>query len=126
MENETRMPVQKVVMMPYDTNPDGDIFGGRILSLMDLAAGSVASQRAQDRTVTIAIEGMKFISPVFVGDELIIYADIVDEGRTSLKIKVCSYARRGYTTEVEKVTEGVFTFVRIGKDRKPRPLPTLS
>ena len=120
---DERIPVSKFTAMPADTNPDGDIFGGFILGKMDLAAASVASQRAQGRTVTIAIEAMQFIAPVFVGDEVSIYADIEKEGRTSMTIKVCCHARRGHTDEVEKVTEGLFTFVRIGKDRRPKPLP---
>ncbi len=73
--------------------------------------------------MTIAVERMQFLSPVFVGDEVTIYANIEREGRTSMTIKVCCYARRGHTEEREKVTEGVFTFVKIGKDRRPKPIP---
>lgn len=109
--------------MPADANPDGDIFGGWLMSHMDLAAGSVASRRADGRTVTIAVEGMQFLSPVFVGDEVLIYADITKTGTTSMTIKVCAYARRGHTELVEKVTEAVFTFVKIGQDRRPKALP---
>lgn len=118
-----RMPTIMVTAMPSDANPDGDIFGGWLMSQMDLAAGSVASERAQGRTVTIAVEGFKFISPVFVGDKVIIFADIVKTGNTSITIKVCAYAKRGHTPYEEKVTEALFTFVKIGLDRRPKPLP---
>ena len=118
-----RMPTSIFTAMPHDTNPDGDVFGGVIMSKMDLAAASTASRRAQGRTVTIAVDAMQFLSPVFVGDEVTIYADIQSVGTTSLKVKVCAYARRGHSEDVEKVTEAVFTFVKIGKDRRPKPLP---
>jgi acyl-CoA thioesterase YciA len=121
---DTRMPVRVLTAMPADANPDGDIFGGWLLSQMDLAAGSVASRRADGRTVTIAIEAMQFLSPVFVGDEVLIYADIMKTGNTSITLKVCAHARRGHSELVEKVTEGVFTFVKIGRDRRPKPLPS--
>jgi acyl-CoA thioesterase YciA len=120
---DERMPTRILTAMPTDTNPDGDVFGGWLMAQMDLAAGAVASRRAEGRTVTIAVEGMQFLSPVFVGDEVTIYANIEKEGRTSMTIKVCCYARRGHTEEREKVTEGVFTFVKIGKDRRPKPIP---
>lgn len=119
---DTRMPTRILTAMPSDANPDGDIFGGWLLSQMDLAAGSVASERAEGRTVTVAIDAMTFISPVFVGDEVRIYADITHVGNTSLKVKICAYARRGHSSDIEKVTEGIFTFVKIGKDRRPRPI----
>lgn len=117
------MPTTIITAMPSDANPDGDIFGGWMMSQMDLAANSVASRRAHGRTVTIAVDAMQFLSPVFVGDEVTIYADIVSTGTTSLKIKVCAYARRRHTEESEKVTEAMFTFVKIGLDRRPKPLP---
>lgn len=122
---EQRMPTRIITAMPTDTNPDGDVFGGWLMSQMDLASGAVAARRAQGRVVTISVEGMQFLSPVFVGDEVTIFADIKKVGKTSLTIKVCCYARRGHTEENDKVTEGVFTFVKIGKDRRPKPLPEL-
>ena len=122
---DTRMPTRIVTAMPSDTNPDGDIWGGWLLAQMDNAAGAVASRRAQGRTVTIAVEKMQFLSPVFVGDEVTIYAHIETTGKTSLGVKVCCYARRGHTEEREKVTEGMFTFVKIGMDRRPKALPTI-
>ncbi len=118
-----RMPTRILTAMPSDANPDGDIFGGWLMSQMDLAAGAVASRRAKGRTVTISVEAMTFISPVFVGDEVLIYADIIRTGTTSLGIKVCAHARRGHTEDTEKVTEAVFNFVKIGRDRRPKALP---
>lgn len=122
-DTSPRMPVSIFTAMPADTNPDGDIFGGVLLAKMDLAAGAVASRLAKGRTVTIALDAMQFLLPVFVGDEVSLYADIISIGNTSVKIKVCAYARRGHSEDVEKVTEGVFTFVRIGQDRRAKPIP---
>jgi acyl-CoA thioesterase YciA len=123
MTDSPRMPIRILTAMPTDTNPDGDVFGGWLMANMDLAAGAVASRRAQGRTVTINVEAMQFLSPVFVGDEVTIYADIVRVGNTSIQIKVCAYARRGHSEDVEKVTEAVFTFVKIGPDRRPKAIP---
>lgn len=120
---DQRMPTRVLTAMPADANPDGDIFGGWMLSQMDLAAGSVASKRANGRTVTVAIEAMQFLSPVCVGDEVTIFADIISVGTTSAKIKVCAYARRGHSKDIDKVTEGVFTFVHIDRFRKAKPFP---
>jgi acyl-CoA thioesterase YciA len=116
-------PVLRAIAMPSDTNPEGDIFGGWLLSQMDLAAASVAFHRAAGRCATIAVDGMTFISPVFVGDEVSLFGRIVHTGRTSLKVQVEAWRRRRDGEQAHKVTEGVFTFVAIGDDRKPRPLP---
>jgi acyl-CoA thioesterase YciA len=116
-------PVLRAVAMPSDTNPEGDIFGGWLLSQMDLAAGSIAFHRAAGRCATVAIDGMTFISPVFVGDEVSLFAKVVHVGRTSLKVQVEAWRRRRDGEQAHKVTQGVFTFVAIGDDRKPRPLP---
>jgi acyl-CoA thioesterase YciA len=118
-------PTSRVTAMPSDANPDGDIFGGWCMSQMDLAAASVAARRAQGRCVTVAVDGMQFLSPVFIGDEVSIYASVAKVGRTSLAIKVEAFARRQYTEDTDKVTEATFTFVKIGPDRKPRVLPPL-
>lgn len=126
MTEDNRMPTRVLTAMPSDANPDGDIFGGWLMSQMDLAAGAVSAQRAAGRTVTIAVDAMQFLSPVFVGDEVRIYADIQSVGNTSMKVKVCAYARRGHTVEIDKVTEAVFTFVKIGKDRRPKSIPVES
>jgi acyl-CoA thioesterase YciA len=116
-------PVLRAIAMPSDTNPEGDIFGGWLLSQMDLAAASVAFHRAAGRCATIAIDGMTFISPVFVGDEVSLFATIVHVGRTSLKVQVEAWRRRRDGEQAHKVTQGVFTFVAIDEHRKPRPLP---
>ena len=116
-------PALRAIAMPADANPSGDIFGGWVLSQMDLAGGTVAGRRAQGRVATVAITGMTFHLPVFVGDEVSCYAEIVKTGRTSITIKIESWARRSRGDERVKVTEGVFTYVAIGPDRRPRPLP---
>ena len=113
----------RVIAMPGDTNPNGDMFGGWLLSLMDMAAGNVAAERAQGRVVTVAIDAIAFLRPVLVGDEVSCYAEIIESGTTSMKIDVQAWARRRESVEPHKVTEGVFTFVAIGPDRRPRPLP---
>lgn len=116
-------PALRAIAMPADANPSGDIFGGWVLSQMDLAGGTVAGRHAKGRVATVAITGMTFHLPVFVGDEVSCYAEIVKTGRTSITIKIESWARRSRGDERVKVTEGVFTYVAIGPDRRPRPLP---
>ncbi len=116
-------PALRTIAMPGDANPNGDIFGGWVLSQMDLAGGSVAVQRAQGRVATVAITGMTFHLPVFIGDEVSCYAEVQRVGRTSIAIHIESWARRHRTGERVKVTEGLFTYVAIGPDRKPRPVP---
>jgi acyl-CoA thioesterase YciA len=115
----------QTVAMPADTNPRGDIFGGWILSQMDIAGGILAHQRAKGRTATVAIESMKFHLPVFVGDVVGCYGAVVRTGRTSMAIKIEAWARRGHSAEMVRVTEGVFTYVAIDEQRRPRPLPEL-
>ncbi len=115
-------PASRVTAMPCDANPDGDIFGGWVMAQMDLAAASVASRRAKGRTVTVAVNGMSFLSPVFIGDEVTIYANVIKVGNTSITIFVEAFARRRQTEDTDKVTEATFTFVKIGADRKPRPI----
>ena len=120
----TGEPALRAIAMPADANPSGDIFGGWVLSQMDLAGGAVSSRRARGRVATVAITGMTFHLPVFVGDEVSCYAEIVKTGRTSITVQVESWARRSLSGERVKVTHGVFTYVAIGLDRRPRPLPT--
>src|SRR5690606_31208433 len=103
----------RTVAMPADTNPRGDIFGGWILSQMDIAGGILAHERAQGRTATVAIESMKFHLPVFVGDVVGCYGAIIRTGRTSIAVQIEAWARRGDTGEMFRVTEGVFTYVAI-------------
>lgn len=116
----------RTVAMPADTNPNGDIFGGWVLSQMDMAGGMIATRRAQGRVATIAIATMSFHRPVFVGDEVSCYGEITKVGNTSITIKVESWVRRGRGGDFLKVTEGMFTFVAIGDDRKPRKVPAIS
>jgi acyl-CoA thioesterase YciA len=113
----------RTLAMPADANPHGDIFGGWVLSQMDIAGGIAAGQRAQGRVVTVAVEAMTFIRPVFVGDVLCVYARPHREGRTSFAIHLEAWALRGRIGQRVKVTDGVFTFVAIDETGKPRPLP---
>ena len=112
----------RLIAMPSDTNANGDIFGGWVLSQMDQAGGICAAEKAQGRVVTIAIEAMKFIRPVRVGDVLSVYTAVDHTGRTSLKIHIEAWAQRFRTHHREKVTDATFTFVAIGADGRPRPV----
>jgi acyl-CoA thioesterase YciA len=116
-------PALRTIAMPADANANGDIFGGWVLSQMDLAGGSLAAQRARGRVATVAITGMSFHLPVFVGDEVSCYGRVIKVGHSSITIHIESWARRHRSGERVKVTEGTFTFVAIGEDRKPRPVP---
>jgi acyl-CoA thioesterase YciA len=116
-------PGLRAIAMPADANPHGDIFGGWLLSQMDLAGGTAATRRAKGRTATVAITAMTFHRPVFVGDEVTCYAEIIKVGRTSITVKVESWARRGIGDEQVAVTEGIFTYVAVGDDRRPRSVP---
>ena len=100
-------PAIRAVAMPADANPFGDIFGGWLLSQMDLAGGTVAARRAKGRTATIAITGMSFHRPVLIGDEVTCYAQIIRVGTTSITVKVESWVRRGTGQEQIAVTEGI-------------------
>jgi acyl-CoA thioesterase YciA len=117
--------VGRVIAMPSDANPEGDIFGGWLLAQMDLAGATPAFELARGRCATIALDGMVFHQPVSVGDEVSTYAKVVRTGRTSIRVLVEAWKRsRGQPdSEAVKVTEGVFTYVAIDADRKPRPLP---
>ena len=118
-------PVGRVIAMPADTNPEGDIFGGWLLAHMDLAGATPAFERAQGRCVTIALDGMVLHQPVSVGDEVSIYARILKTGRTSIRVHVEAWkrSRNQASAAPVRVTEGVFTYVAIDEDHKPRPLP---
>lgn len=115
-------PSLRAVAMPADTNPNGDIFGGWLLAQMDLAGGNFASQRARGRVATVAVTAMTFHLPVYVGDEVSCYCALERVGRTSLTVRVETWVRRRDGGDVVKVTEGIFTFVAIGDDRRPRPV----
>ena len=116
-------PAVRAIAMPADTNPHGDIFGGWLLSQMDLAGTTVATRRSKGRAVTVAITGMTFHRPVFVGDEVSCYAELLKVGHTSLTVNVQSWVRRGVGNEPIAVTEGVFTYVAVDANGKPRPVP---
>ncbi len=109
--------------MPADTNSGGDIFGGWVVSQMDLAAGITAQQRAQGRAATVAIEALRFHAPVLVGDLFSVYTQIQRTGRTSVTMHVEAWVRRQRTGEQSMVTEGDFTFVAIAESGVTRPLP---
>lgn len=113
----------RTVAMPSDTNPSGDIFGGWVVSQMDIAAGICAGQRAQSRVVTVALDGMSFIRPVKVGDILGVYTQVESVGRTSMNILVEAWVRRGRIGQREKVTEGMFKFVAIDETGRSTPIP---
>ncbi len=116
-------PAIRTIAMPADTNPAGDIFGGWLMAQMDLAAGNAATRRARGRCATVAAEAMTFLSPVAVGDEVSLYAEVVSVGRTSLRIAVEAWRRVRAGDETNQVSRAVFTFVAIGPDRRPRPMP---
>lgn len=111
--------VIKIVAMPKDANSDGDIFGGWILSMMDMAGGIAARKRAGRRVVTVAMDNVAFHKPVYIGDTVVCFAEVLKVGNTSLTIKVETFVERKITGEEEKVTEGTFVFVALGEDRKP-------
>jgi acyl-CoA thioesterase YciA len=113
----------RINAMPADTNANGDIFGGWVMSRMDAAGGIAGVDRAQGRVVTIAVDAMTFIRPVKVGDVLSVYTEIEAVGRTSMKIHVEAWARRFRTSIHEKVTDATFTFVAIDEEGRPRPVP---
>ena len=112
----------RLIAMPRDTNANGDIFGGWVLSQMDQAGGIAAVETAQGRVVTVAIDAMTFIRPVKVGDVLCVYTAVDKIGRTSIKIHIEAWARRFRSHVREKVTDATFTFVAIDEKGKPRPV----
>ena len=115
-------PVLRAIAMPADTNPEGDIFGGWLMSQMDLAASTVAFGVARGRCATVAADGMTFLAPVFVGDEVSLFARPVHIGRTSIRIAVEAWRRRRDGGVEQQVTAATFTYVAIDADRRPRPL----
>jgi acyl-CoA thioesterase YciA len=116
------VPTIRVTAMPADTNPEGDIFGGWLMSQMDLAAGSVAFRTCKGRAATVAMDGMIFHRPVKVGDEVSFYAELRRVGRTSMAIYVEAWRRERAADQGEKVTEATFTFVALDDQGRPRPV----
>jgi acyl-CoA thioesterase YciA len=115
-------PSLRTIAMPADTNANGDIFGGWLLAQMDLAGSVIATKKARTRIATVGIEAMSFHSPVYVGDEVSCYCRIERIGNTSITIHVESWARPRLGDLAHKVTEGKFTYVAIGEDKKPVPI----
>jgi acyl-CoA thioesterase YciA len=118
------IPHSRTVAMPRDTNPSGAIFGGWTLSQMDLAGGTFAARETRGRVVTVSIDAMRFLRPVEVGDEVSCFCslDRMDDTSLALRIETWSQSRDG--AEAEKVTEGVFTYVAVGENGKPRRFET--
>jgi acyl-CoA thioesterase YciA len=117
-------PALRVVPMPADANQHGDIFGGWVMSQVDIAGGVVAARRARGRVATVAVNSFVFKEPVLIGDLVTFYAAITRVGRTSITVAVEVYAQRNPTDVIcVKVTEASLTYVAVGSDRKPRELP---
>lgn len=114
--------VIQTIAMPKDTNPNGDIFGGWLMSQMDLGSGILASKTAQTRVVTIAMEGLSFLQPVRVGDTVAVYASVEKIGRTSMTIPVEVWVTRYMTGEQVRVTHGVFIYVAVDDDGRAIPV----
>jgi acyl-CoA thioesterase YciA len=110
----------RTIAMPADTNANGDIFGGWVVSQMDLAAASYAQKYTKGRAVTVAIDGMSFISPAAVGELLTCYATLHKIGNTSIQIKIEAWVMSPVTLQIRQVTEGMFTFVAIDQNGRPR------
>ena len=123
MPNEPRGElVIQTIAMPKDTNPNGDIFGGWLMSQMDLGSGILAAKTAKTRVVTVAMEGMSFLQPVRVGDTVACYAWVEKIGRTSMTIPVEVWVQRYMDGRQERVTRGVFTYVAVDGAGKPIPV----
>jgi acyl-CoA thioesterase YciA len=114
----------RTVAMPADTNPNGDIFGGWIMSLMDLAAGISAGTRAKGRVATAAVSNLSFLQPVKVGDVVCVYTDITKTGRTSMTIAVEAHVLRRNQGERFRVTAAEFVLVAVDDHGVPRALPS--
>ena len=115
----------RTLAMPADTNPAGDIFGGWVMSQMDIAGAIAAVERAEGRVVTVAVEAMTFIAPVKVGDILCVYTSIERVGTTSITVAVEAWARRNRLDDRVKVTDGHFVYVALGDDGQKRPVTAL-
>jgi acyl-CoA thioesterase YciA len=116
-------PAIRTIAMPADANPAGDIFGGWLMAQMDLAAGNVAARRARCRCTTVAVDRISFLSPVYIGDEVSLYAEILKVGRTSMSIQVDAWRRSRDGEEQVKVTAATFTFVALDQGGRPRVVP---
>jgi acyl-CoA thioesterase YciA len=115
-------PAIRITAMPKDANADGDIFGGWLMSLMDMGAGLIAARHGHGRVVTVAMDGMVFLLPVKVGDEVSVYGHIERIGRTSIVVAVEAWRRPRQKDEALKVTQARFTFVAVDANGRPRPV----
>jgi acyl-CoA thioesterase YciA len=118
-------PAIRVTAVPADANVYGDIFGGWLMAQMDLAASAVASRHSGGRAVTVAVDGMTFHRPVFVGDEVSVFAKLEKVGRTSMAVAAETWRRDRHSDEAYLVTKAQFTFVAISQDRRPRSVKPL-
>ncbi len=114
--------VTRIVAMPADTNANGDVFGGWLVSNMDLAGGIEGRRRAKCRVVTVAIDSMQFLKPIRIGDTVGCHVEILRVGRTSLQFKIEAWALSFYAEKHQQVAEGIFTFVAIDEQGKPQPV----
>jgi acyl-CoA thioesterase YciA len=125
-KNLKRKPIGELAIrtlaMPADTNPSGDIFGGWVVSQMDLAGISIAVKYTTHRVVTVAIESMSFISPIHVGDFVCCYGEVLKFGRTSMAVRIETWVQIMGAEEMRQVTEGIFTYVAIDKEGRPTPI----
>jgi len=122
-----RPPSLRTIAMPADANPSGDVFGGWIMSQMDLAGAIYASYIVKGRLVTVAVDGMNFHLPVFIGDQVSCYCETGLTGTTSMTIHIETWVRRKHSeAEHLKVTEANYTYVSIDEDRRPIPIATIS
>lgn len=119
-------PVIRTVPQAADVNSNGDVFGGWILSHMDIAGGIVANRRAQQRVATVSVDSMSFIRPVYVGDVVSIYGNVEKVGTTSIAVRLETRVRRHDAAEQLKVTEGTFVYVAIDRSGRPIPVAALS
>ena len=126
MTDLERVPILRVMPGPTDINANGHIFGGWVLSQMDIAAGIVASRRADGSVATVAIDRMEFLAPIHLRDLISVYAQVEQVGRTSMKIRIEVIATRDRGATEVKVTEGLFTFVAIDDQARPRPVDVTS
>ncbi len=126
MSSLERVPILRVVPGPSDINANGHIFGGWIVSQMDIAAGIVASRRANGPVATVAIERMEFIAPIHLRDLISVFAEVERVGRTSMRVKIEVIAHRDRGATEVKVTEGLFTFVALDEQQRPRPVDPAS
>ena len=122
-DTETREPALRAIAMPADANPNGDIFGGWVLSQMDIAGGTVAARRAQGRVATVAVQAMTFHQPIRVGDLVSIYGHVARVGRSSITVSMETIVVRQLDPTEIKVTQGDFVYVAIDEQGRPRAVP---